>query len=203
MASRREQKEQRRREREELERRIARERTRRARLRIAGLLLAVAVVAGGLLALRPWEEDPPPPFAYAEAGLADRLDAAGVRFDAGARHIHPTLRVSVRGRPVTVPANMGLGATMAPIHTHEPDGVIHVEGAGDPTLAKVLALWGVTLTPDQLGPYRANGVERVRMWTKAPGSKTFQETDVRPDLPVKDRMEVQLAFGTDAQSPIL
>ncbi len=202
MSSRKEQKEQRRREREELERRLKQKEARARRLRAAGVAAVTVVAAAGIVALRPWEESPREPFSYSADGLSERIERAGLRDDPGAPHIHPKLTVAVRDETVPVPADMGLGGQHAPMHTHEPDGTIHVEGEGEPTLAKFMAVWGVTLTPRQLGPYTATGRERVRMWTRPPGGKRFDEVPVRPDLPLEDQQQIYLSFGTDAQTPI-
>lgn len=204
MASRKEQKEQRRREREEQERRLAQQERRARRLRLAAGGAAVVIVAVLVVALRPWEQasqSSSGTLAYNADGLQDRIERAGLR-EGGAEHVHPKLALSVRGKSVPVPANMGLGAQHAPMHTHDPDGVMHVEGEPDPMLAEFMAVWGVRLTPRELGPYVTNGRERVRMWVKEPDAKSFKEVPVRPDLPLEDRMEIYLAFGTDAQAPI-
>ena len=203
MSSRKELKDQRRRERLETERRIAQQERRRRRLRLGAGAAGLAIVALLLIALQPWKQSSRPQegLAYDAGGLEKRIERAGLR-EGGGEHIHPKLTVRVRGTSVPVPANMGLGAQHAPMHTHEPNGVMHVEGEPDPTLAEFMAVWGVGLAPRQLGPYVANGRERVRMWVKAPDGKSFEEVPVRPDLPLEDRMEIYVAFGTDAQRPI-
>ncbi len=79
----------------------------------------------------------------------------------GMMHIHPHLSVIMDGKPVTVPANIGIdshlwnmhtldtyGMTgMAPLHTHQNDGVIHVESYKDQdyTLGQFLDIWGIPL----------------------------------------------------------
>lgn len=201
MASRKEQKERLRRERLEQEKAIARQQRRARRLRIAAVAGAAVVVAGVLAAVRPWEQSPPEPFTYDEAGLAKRIADAGLR-EGGSEHVHPKLSVRVRDKTIGVPANMGVGAVHAPMHTHEPDGVMHIEGEPDPTLKEFMAIWGVRLTPRQLGPYTSNDRERVRMWVQKPGAKRFEEVPVQPDLKLEDEQQIQLYFGPDAQKPI-
>lgn len=45
-----------------------------------------------------------------------------------ALHIHPTLQVFVQGEEVPVGANIGISPTcMAEVHTHEANGVLHIE----------------------------------------------------------------------------
>lgn len=47
-------------------------------------------------------------------------------------HIHPELKVFVNGQPEIIPANLGIkpGCTRE-LHTHDTDGIIHVESAVD------------------------------------------------------------------------
>jgi hypothetical protein len=203
VSSRKELKEQRRRERLEAERRMAQQERRRRRLRVAAGGAALVIVAVLVIALQPWQQSSQSSetLAYDADGLQERIERAGLR-EGGGEHIHPKISVSVRGKSVPVPANMGLGAQHAPMHTHDPDGVMHVEGEPDPTLAEFMAVWGVRLTPRELGPYATNGRERVRMWVKEPDAKSFEEVSVRPGLPLQDQMEIYLGFGTDAQRPI-
>lgn len=201
MASRKEQKEQARRERLEQERRIAQQERRTRRLRIAAIAAGAVVVAAVLVSIRPWEGSPPEPFQYDADGLPERIERAGLR-EGGTEHVHPKLAVNVRGKPVSVPANMGIGAVHAPMHTHEPDGTMHVEGEPDPTLDEFLALWGVELTSNRLGPYVGNSRERVRMWVQEPGAKEYEEVPVQPKLKLEDRQQIQLFYGSDTQAPI-
>lgn len=48
-------------------------------------------------------------------------------------HWHPRLEIYVKGEKQEIPANVGLGAVHAPMHTHAEDaaqGVIHLEFSG-------------------------------------------------------------------------
>lgn len=67
-----------------------------------------------------------------------------------------TLTVVVDGRPVEVPAYIGvdrLRALQAPCHTHDTSGTVWLEGTGgkDVTLGQLFDLWGVRLTSTCLG----------------------------------------------------
>jgi hypothetical protein len=74
-----------------------------------------------------------------------------------AQHYHPRLRVTVDGKPVPVPANIGVDPAtgeMSAVHTHSADGVVHVEAAETGqtfTLGQLFTLWDVRLGPDQIG----------------------------------------------------
>ncbi len=48
-------------------------------------------------------------------------------------HWHSELEIYVKGEKIEIPANIGLGATHNPIHTHDedaPQGVVHMEFGG-------------------------------------------------------------------------
>ena len=95
----------------------------------------------------------------APTDVAQRVAAAGL--DLGpmgmAEHYHPQLRVVVKGVEVVVPANIGVDprtGAMSSLHTHEPDGTLHVEAkqAGQRfTLGQFFTEWGVPLSRTSLG----------------------------------------------------
>lgn len=67
-------------------------------------------------------------------------------------HLHAHLEVFKDGQQVIVPADIGVGGQpgaqfFSPLHTHTPDGVVHVESneIKDYTLGQFFAQWGVPL----------------------------------------------------------
>lgn len=66
-------------------------------------------------------------------------------------HWHPTLRITVQGETVAIPANLGLGGIHADIHTHDTTGKLHVEMSrpvrkSDLRLARFFEVWGKQFT---------------------------------------------------------
>jgi len=80
-------------------------------------------------------------------------------------HFHPHLNLTIDGKPVTVPSQIGIGPSlwkdhsldqygmqamsngmsgMAPLHTHDATGIIHVESSTirNYTLGEFLNIWG-------------------------------------------------------------
>lgn len=63
-------------------------------------------------------------------------------------HWHAKLKVTENGVPVVIPANMGLGTTHNPIHTHDDEpGLIHMEFGSKVTTAdlelnRFFTVWG-------------------------------------------------------------
>jgi hypothetical protein len=76
-------------------------------------------------------------------------------------HYHAHLDINVNGKAVTVPQYIGWVAKgnqvvgLAPLHTHTPDGIIHIENSVPATfvLGQFFIEWGVRFTPTCLGPY--------------------------------------------------
>lgn len=76
-----------------------------------------------------------------------------LRFEGDAQHIHPYLRIVTIGRPVTIPAFIGIraqpegGACLEPVHTHDASGILHIESTSPTqtyTLADFFAIWRAT-----------------------------------------------------------
>jgi hypothetical protein len=111
----------------------------------------------------------PAPWAVETGSLARRV--AGLHLPGQsdtAFHIHALLRIYVDGRPVPVPAQIGIdppAGFIAPLHTHDATGIIHLE-ADRPypfTLGQVFAVWGVRFGDHALGGYADAGTRRLRV----------------------------------------
>lgn len=155
-------------------------RRKRRRILVATSVAAVAVVAGGTLAVaagrgsghggghdeaggagRPTPAGPswPRPDDTADRGRAIGLSVAPM--EGTARHFHTHLDVLVDGRPVAVPAGLGIapsGREMSELHTHDTTGILHIEA---PTTGKRYVLgqlfteWNVRLDATDLGELKA------------------------------------------------
>ncbi len=81
-----------------------------------------------------------------------------------ADHYHPRLSIRIEGQQIGVPAGIGVEpdtGAMSAVHTHTPDGVVHVEAeeVGQRfTLGQLFQQWGVQLSEDQLGPSEVSNV---------------------------------------------
>jgi hypothetical protein len=135
-------------------------------------------------------------------GLEDRRDDADVptMAEGGGSHFHPLLAVYANGEQVTVPANIGVDPAkpqteMVGLHTHDDTGTIHNEAGTGATLGDFFAIWGVPLSPTQLGPFQAKGAKTVRMWVDGKPSQRLG------DLVLEDGQKIVIAYGTDSQVP--
>jgi hypothetical protein len=125
-------------------------------------------------------------------------------------HIHAHLTVFVNGTPRQVPAGIGIPgavATAAPagpfissgtcfywLHTHAPDGIIHIESPvrRTYTLGEFFDEWGQPLGPDQAGPARGHV-------TAIYNGKVFLGNP--RDIPLTAHAQIQLDVGTPLVAP--
>jgi len=143
-----------------------------------------------------WPADPP--------GLHARLEAAGLqvlRAEGQVQHTHQHLDLYVDGSHVTIHAGIGIDTTVgiiAPIHTHDATGIIHVESpvVRDFTLGELFAVWGVRFDAHCVGDTcDGNG----RVLTVEVNGQPF--TGDPATLVLAAHQEIVVAIGTAAQLP--
>lgn len=151
----------------------------------ADFIKKIAVVGACVLALgacgssskksvaasEPWPAPADPMARARTAGLVPEV-AEQLQY-----HVHAHLDVFIDGKPIVVPAGIGIDITnpkvhtfdnadgsksyggitvpcdqpcISPLHTHDPNGVLHTESAThqDNTFGQFLTEWGVTLPPN-------------------------------------------------------
>ncbi|HEY4227842.1 MAG TPA: hypothetical protein VGM49_05850 [Candidatus Limnocylindrales bacterium] len=165
-----------------------------------GILIAIFAFisnrppAGGGQTL--WPADPP--------GLQGRLEAAGLQVlnaEGQVQHTHQHLDLYVDGAHVTIPAGIGIDSAagiIAPIHTHDTSGIIHVESpvVRDFTLGQLFAVWGVRFDAHCLGD-NCDGSGRVL--TVDVNGQPF--TGDPTTLVLQAHAEIVVAIGTAGQLP--
>jgi hypothetical protein len=148
-----------------------------------------ATNAVGADILPPWPAPSDATAAASKAGLP-MLSTEGM-----AEHIHIHLDVLVDGKPVPVPANIGIDTArraISPLHTHDDSGVVHVESPvkREFSLGEFFTEWGVSLSSDNIGGLRAVDGKTVRAYvngqprTGNPAAIMFAQHD-----------EIALVFG--------
>lgn len=110
----------------------------------------------------PW---PPPVLLENGALSAAYVKAAGFPYshEMLTVHYHAHLDVILDGKATPVPAYIGwiakgrTATALAPLHTHLPDGIIHIENSVPATflLGQFFIEWGVRLSPTCIGGYCA------------------------------------------------
>jgi len=147
---------------------------------IVGVLVACVVLIVGLKFLVSQEELPVDNNGV-EKGENALISSNGI-------HWHPTLKIFIRGEEVPIPANIGLIGGHNPMHTHDPDGIIHLEYSGivrenDIRLGKFFELWGKTFNESQIFENVNSDTERVYMYVNGEenieyGNYLLQHEDV-------------------------
>lgn len=84
-------------------------------------------------------------------------------------HIHSHLDVFVDGKPVTVPAEIGIDLVkqqISPLHTHDTSGVVHIESPvkKDFTLGEFMTEWNVPISKGALGPLKTGGGKELHVY---------------------------------------
>lgn len=197
--------------------RLAQQRTARRRRLLTALvaLVAAAVILTVVLTHRSATPAAVPPPAGAGTGLppwpapidpAAGEQAAGLvvnPMEGAVQHFHAHLDILVDGRPVTVPANLGIDLRqqlIAELHTHDDLGILHVEASSPTatfTLGQLFSEWGVKLDAQDLGGLRTGDGKQLR---------TFVDGRPHPGDPssiqLADHQEIALVFGTGTPSNV-
>ncbi|MGP3947486.1 hypothetical protein [Streptomyces sp. 7N604] len=129
----------------------------------AGIPATPMHTASGRTTDPPWDT-PGDPSARVEAAGLPMLGEEG-----NVEHIHAHLDILVNGKPVAVPANIGIDQQeqqISPLHTHEANGVIHIESPVKATfsLGQFMTEWDVALTQDSIGGLKADGDNAFRAY---------------------------------------
>ncbi|MFP1626487.1 hypothetical protein ACLB9X_15230 [Streptomyces sp. 5K101] len=171
------------------------ERRRRLLIILAASVVVVAIVIGIILAVVSTGGDEPPSQGPAEAGIptapmktatgrttnppwdapsdpSARVKAAGLPMlgeEGNVEHIHAHLDVLVGGKPVAVPANIGVdqkAQKISPLHTHDSNGVIHIESPVKATfsLGQFMTEWDLALTQNSIGGMKASSGNEFRTY---------------------------------------
>jgi hypothetical protein len=158
---------------------------------------AAAVGSGASAGLQATTAPWPPEYS----ALETRLQALNLPTQSDtAYHIHAVLRVYANGQQVEVPAHIGIdpeGRFLAPLHTHDASGVIHIEAsqAYPFTLGQFFTIWGVKFTNAQLGAYVADAANVLSVYVNG----THVPDPV--DYLMKPHDHVLVAYGEPGSFP--
>lgn len=158
---------------------------------------AATSAAAGSTAPPPWALPTDVSSAVSSAGLT-MLTAEGT-----ALHIHQHLTITVDGKPVAVPADMGIdekAGRLSSLHTHDTSGILHVESPVVTTfhLDQAFAEWGVRLSPGAVGPY-VDGKDGVRL-TVFVDQKPY--TGDPREIVLKSHEDIDVVVTTDGSAPV-
>jgi hypothetical protein len=112
-------------------------------------------------------------------------------------HHHAKLSIKIDGKSVTIPGNIGIDSNlyknhafdaygmkmpnmpsmpvMAPVHTHDAEGTIHIESTKvrDYTLGDFFSVWGVTFTDTCIMDKCNDGAKTVKMFVSGQPNTEF------------------------------
>ena len=117
-------------------------------------------------------------------------------------HYHAHLDVIVDGKPIPVPAFLGFVATgnnvrgLAPLHTHDASGIIHIENDVPATflLGQVITEWGVRFSSTCLGAYCTGGGKELAVFVNGK-----RQTGDPTRIVLTKHEEIAVVYGTPAE----
>ncbi len=94
-------------------------------------------------------------------------------------HWHATLNIKIKGEDVAIPAGIGLGAVHNPIHTHDPDDVVHLEFDGivkkeDVALKNFFKVWGKDFSKESILGNKTGDGGTVKMFINGKENTEFE-----------------------------
>lgn len=133
------------------------------------------------------------------------LPIDGIRCDAqegSAEHIHARLELFDRGRAVRVPAQVGIpqsGACLYWLHTHDTDGVIHIESPVRRTftLGQFFDIWGPDVSWKRAGSIAVSNGRRLNVWVNG---VPWRGRDPR-EIVLRDRETIVIQNGPPFAKP--
>jgi len=149
---------------------------------LAGIIAAVAISVG----------------YAAVSGAFSSLAAPAHGTEKIVKHEHAKLSINIDGKTATVPADIGIDPelykdhildtygmkmpnmpsmpVMAPTHTHDTSGTIHIESTAvrDYTLGDLFNVWGVTFTDTCIMDKCNDGTKTVKMFVNGQPSTEFR-----------------------------
>ena len=151
----------------------------------------------------PWA---PPAVINSGAQSAAYVAAAGLPYaeEMLSIHYHAHLDIRVDGASVEVPPYLGFVARgnsvvgLAPLHTHDGSGVIHIENnvPAQFVLGQVFVEWGVRFSATCLGPYCTGGGKELAVFVNG---KRYDGDPTR--LVLAKHQEIAIEFGETGKLP--
>ncbi len=112
----------------------------------------------------------------------------------GPIHWHPELTIKINGQIQTIPADIGLSPSFhQPVHTHEVDGVIHLEN-NNPTesnmkLGFFFQIWAKKFNKDCIFSYCNDDKNSVKMFVNGQPNTDFE------NYFMKDKDKIEIEYG--------
>jgi hypothetical protein len=119
-------------------------------------------------------------------------------------HYHAHLDITADGNKVEVPPYIGFVAScnraigLAPLHTHQNDGIIHIENSIPATfvLGQFFVEWGVRFTKDCLGGFCTGNGKELAVFVD--GQRVTSDPT---QIVLKKHQEIAIEYGDDGKLP--
>ena len=143
--------------------------------------------------------------APVRAAIPSGAPVHGIRCDqmeGSMLHIHQHLAIRDHGKPVTIPDDVGrplIGQCLYWIHTHTPDGIIHIESPNFRgfTLGDFFEVWGQPLGEGDVAGARPKKGERVAVWV---GGRPYTGDPRKIEL--RQHLDVTIQVGPPYTKPV-
>lgn len=148
--------------------------------RISKIALVIIVIGGGIGALAWYIAKQP------QTPASDVISRSGI-------HWHPELSIYIKGQKQEIPANIGLGITEQPIHTHDATGIIHLEIQGlvtkDATkLGQFFKIWGKLFNSNCIFDSCNGPSGKVKMLVNGRDNADFD------NYPMQDKDKIEIRY---------
>src|SRR3989344_5323667 len=110
-------------------------------------------------------------------------------------HWHPRLDIYIKDEKQEIPANIGIaGSIHKELHTHEKDGVIHMEMEGlvtkdETRLGNFFEIWGKDFSKEQSFDKKNGADGKVKMLVNGKESSKFENYEMRDGDKIEIRYE--------------
>jgi len=134
-----------------------------SRLRISTVALSLVVLTAAATTARAQD-------TYGSMAKGEQVNGVSCDSQEGSRiHIHQHLVIFDHGKQVHIPENVGqvpLARCLYWIHTHTPDGIIHIEAPQNRsfTLGDFFAIWGQPLSRTQAATAHGTKKQPLHVW---------------------------------------
>lgn len=145
-------------------------------------------------------EQPPWPLPADSVKSARAMGLQVQPMEGTAVHFHTHLDLIVNGKPVVVPANLGIepsGNAMSELHTHDETGLLHIEAPSTGkhySLGQVFGEWNVRLNAQGVGGLRADGNHVLHAYVDGK-----PVTGNPADIELTPHREIALVYGPPSQ----
>lgn len=140
----------------------------------------------------------------AQIYLPTGQSVAGIRCDrmeGSVYHVHAHLAIFDHGRSVPIPEDVGrplFSGCLYWLHTHTPDGIIHVEAPAFRTftLGQFFAIWAQPVTKTQVATAKLRKGEKITVWVDG-----NRYTGDPKKIPLAQHLDVTFDVGAPARKP--